>query len=72
MTTGNSTALPWRQQDLADALGLSLVHTNKTLARLKREGVVQLQGGRLQLLNRARLAELAMAEDGEIIPRPLF
>lgn len=72
MTTGNSTALPWRQQDLADALGLSLVHTNKTLARLKREAVVQLQGGRLQVLDRARLAELAMAEDGEIITRPLF
>lgn len=72
MTEGDSVALPWRQQDLADALGLSLVHTNKTLARLKREGVITWQEGRLRMANRARLAELAMAEDGEIITRPLF
>ncbi|MDZ7908717.1 MAG: helix-turn-helix domain-containing protein [Gemmobacter sp.] len=45
MTEGDSVALPWRQQDLADALGLSLVHTNKTLARLKREGLVTNMAG---------------------------
>ncbi|MCR8825502.1 Crp/Fnr family transcriptional regulator [Photobacterium sp. TY 1-4] len=27
--------MPFRQQDLADALGLSLVHTNKTLSKLR-------------------------------------
>jgi CRP-like cAMP-binding protein len=27
--------LPFTQRDLADALGLSLVHTNKTLAKLR-------------------------------------
>lgn len=32
---GSEVPLPFRQQDLADALGLSLVHTNKTLARLR-------------------------------------
>jgi CRP/FNR family transcriptional regulator, anaerobic regulatory protein len=32
---GSSVPMPFRQQDLADALGLSLVHTNKTLGRLR-------------------------------------
>ncbi|MEM1374335.1 MAG: Crp/Fnr family transcriptional regulator [Pseudomonadota bacterium] len=36
---GDAVPMPFRQQDLADALGLSLVHTNKTLARLRREGI---------------------------------
>lgn len=34
-TKGSSVPLPFRQQDLADALGMSLVHTNKTLGRLR-------------------------------------
>lgn len=71
--TGSGTApLPWKQQDLADAVGLSLVHTNKTLARLKREGIAVWQDGRLALPNRTRLAEIAMYDDGDIVQRPLF
>lgn len=31
--------LPYRQQDVADAMGLSLVHTNKTLAKLRVQGI---------------------------------
>lgn len=31
--------LPYRQHDLADALGLSLVHTNKILSSLRRDGL---------------------------------
>lgn len=72
MTEGGSVALPWRQQDLADALGLSLVHTNKTLGRLKQDGVVTWQDGRLRLHDRPKLAALAMAEDGPPLQRPLF
>ncbi|MHA6344557.1 Crp/Fnr family transcriptional regulator [Roseivivax sp. CAU 1761] len=32
---GRRVPFPYRQQDLADALGLSLVHTNKTLKKLR-------------------------------------
>lgn len=46
---GKSMAFPFRQADIADALGLSLVHTNKTLSKLRRAGHVELVDGRLTL-----------------------
>lgn len=54
-----SVAFPLTQQQLADALGLSLVHTNKTLRRLAREGLLHWQAGRLRLPQPEALARLA-------------
>ena len=51
--------LPFRQQDLADALGLSLVHTNKTLSRLRDDGVADWSKGWLRLLDRKKMIALA-------------
>jgi CRP/FNR family transcriptional regulator len=51
--------LPLTQQHFADALGLSLVHVNKTLKRLHAQGLYTLVGGRLQLHNTAAIARLA-------------
>src|SRR5262249_5597112 len=45
-----SVPFPVKQQHIADALGLSLVHTNKTLRRLERLGLHKLENNRLQLL----------------------
>ena len=42
-----SVAFPLNQQHIADALGLSLVHTNKTLRRLSLLGLHELKNGRL-------------------------
>jgi CRP/FNR family transcriptional regulator len=42
-----SIAFPFNQQHIADALGLSLVHTNKTLRRLSRLGLHSVEDGRL-------------------------
>ena len=39
------------RQDLADALGLSLVHTNKTMASLKAKKLITRTGTKLQILN---------------------
>ena len=39
LTKDLSYSLPATQTDLADALGLSLVHTNKTFAALRRRGL---------------------------------
>ncbi len=36
LVTDGTFAFPLTQQHIADALGLSLVHTNKTLARLRK------------------------------------
>lgn len=60
---------PYRQQDLADALGLSLVHTNKTLARLRAEGMANWGAGRMQVQDRVRLEQLArMTEPPDLRP----
>lgn len=50
---------PLTQQHVADALGLSLVHTNKTLRKLERLGLHQLVAGRLRLVHPDALERLA-------------
>jgi CRP-like cAMP-binding protein len=63
---------PLNQQHIADALGLSLVHTNKTINRLRRMGVFDLSGGMLTLLSVGALARIAQAFEFESAPRPLI
>ena len=64
---------PLTQQHIADALGLSLVHTNKTLRRLERHGLHRIEDGRLHLLDPHALARLAdLYGDGQPEPRPLI
>lgn len=65
--------LPYRQQDLADALGLSLVHTNKTLKKLRERGLADWRDGRLRILDDAALCALAGVErDRPLVQRPLI
>jgi len=47
------------QQELADALGLSLVHTNKTIAALKSRKLISRTGSRLQILDWQQLKAVA-------------
>jgi CRP-like cAMP-binding protein len=54
--------LPLRQADLADVLGLSLVHTNKTLQALRGEGYFRWDGDRLKIEQKDALRELARAD----------
>lgn len=54
-----STEFPINQQHIADALGLSLVHTNKTLRRLHKLGLHELKNGRLELRNPKALHRIA-------------
>jgi CRP-like cAMP-binding protein len=68
----NRVPLPFRQQDLADALGLSLVHTNKTLKALRAMGLAHWADGRLELKNISALAELAMIDLERPQQRPLM
>lgn len=62
LTQRNGCPFPYRQQDLADALGLSLVHTNKTLTKLRDRQVMSWREGRLQVLDRDACAEISMLE----------
>lgn len=54
-----SIAFPLNQQHIADTLGLSLVHTNKTLRRLQRLGLHEIRDGRLSLINTKALERIA-------------
>ena len=63
---------PYRQQDLADALGLSLVHTNKTLAVLKSRQMAHWSDGRLSVSDIQVLADIAMLEEAKLQERPIL
>ena len=63
---------PLTQQHVADGLGLSLVHTNKTLRKLERRGLHHMADGRLFMRDVKALARLAdLYGDGRPPPRPL-
>lgn len=66
------TAFPINQQHIADALGLSLVHTNKTLRRLQQLGLHDIEDGRLRLLNPKALVRLADYYDAPLRKAPLL
>ena len=63
---------PLTQQHIADGLGLSLVHTNKTLRKLERRGLHRIDDGRLHMRDVKALARLAdLYGDGRPAKRPL-
>ncbi|MEJ6396705.1 Crp/Fnr family transcriptional regulator [Yoonia sp. 208BN28-4] len=63
---------PYKQQDLADALGLSLVHTNKTLGRIRSQQLADWSDGMLRINALEKLAEIAMVEDLTVDARPIM
>ncbi len=63
---------PYKQQDIADAVGLSLVHTNKTLARLRDRQLVTWSEGQLKVHDLAELAGAANMELERLRKRPLI
>jgi CRP-like cAMP-binding protein len=50
LVDGAGFALPLTQDVLADALGLSLVHANRTLQQIRRDGLMELRAGRVTIL----------------------
>jgi CRP-like cAMP-binding protein len=55
----NRFDMPVTQEELADALGLTPVHVNRMLQRLRREGLVQLLERKMTILDSARLCKAA-------------
>ncbi len=63
---------PLTQQHVADGLGLSLVHTNKTLRKLEKRGLHHIRDGRLYMRDVKALSRLAdLWGDGRPPQRPL-
>jgi CRP-like cAMP-binding protein len=54
-----SYALPMTQELLADSLGLSVPHVNRTLRRLREDGLISMKGARLTCLDVTALSRLS-------------
>lgn len=50
---------PLRQEDIADALGLTHAHVNRTLKSLREDRIIEYDHGRMRILNVASLMALA-------------
>lgn len=72
LTQGARIEFPFTQQLLADTLGLSLVHTNKTLQRLTASKAVRWKDRVFEIVNRKALAEIAGYEETEPAKRPFI
>jgi len=59
LTRDDTIQFPFTQQHLADTLGMSLVHTNKTLKRLAVSKAIRWKGRLFELIDRAALAAIA-------------
>lgn len=59
MAAGDSYGLPVTQGRLADALGMSAVHVNRTLAVMRPGNLANFQQGRLTIVDLDSLAEVA-------------
>lgn len=72
LISGGRCDFPLTQQHIADATGLSLVHTNRTLRRLVGQGLIELGGGRLGLPDIPALERLLGDAPKPTPPRPMI
>ena len=56
---GDSCDFPLTQTDLAEAIGLTPVHVNRTLQQLRRDGLIELGGRKLTVPDPERLRSVA-------------
>jgi len=59
LATNDQCAMPLTQNVLADALGLTPVHVNRVLRKLRMAKVMELQSGSLTILDPTQLARIA-------------
>lgn len=59
LASENQFSFPITQADLADTLGMSCVHVNRVLQKLRRDGLIELSGRKLTILKPDGLKALA-------------
>lgn len=72
LTKKNSMQFPFTQQHVADTLGMSLVHTNKTLKRLAASKTVSWKGKIFEIVDRETLYGIAGFSAGGTVKRPFL
>lgn len=68
-TAGTRFTLPISQEVIADALGLSPVHVNRTLIRLRSDGLIRMDGAQVELCDLAGLRGAVDFEDIYLLHR---
>lgn len=63
LSDGSTFDLPLTQAKLADVLGLSIPHVNRMLRRLREDGLIEMAGPRVRIIDRPALAALADFND---------
>jgi CRP-like cAMP-binding protein len=72
VTRSGAALIPITQQHVADTLGLSLVHTNRTLRRLSQRQLIQWRDGGCVVVDLDALASVAGWEPTKEINRPFL
>ncbi len=72
MVKNGTIAFPFTQQHLADTLGMSLVHTNKTLKRLLQSKAIRWKDRLFEMVNRPALVAIAGDDVSPRTPRPFI
>ena len=72
LARGNSFSLPMTQEHLADTIGFSLVHTNKTLKQLRKMGAFKWTGTALEIVDEGKLEALVGPVVEPRMPRPFI
>lgn len=72
LITGGALAFPLTQAHIADTLGLSFVHTNRCIQRLRKLGLIQLDKGQLQVNDLRLLRRVAEYWEQPAPSRPLL
>ncbi len=72
LATKKKVDFPFTQQHLADALGFSIVHTNKTLKRVRATGAIKWEGTTFEVVDEDKLHELAGNPTFSLGRRPLL
>src|SRR4029077_12731736 len=62
--------LPITQSDLADAMGLSLVHVNKSLRRLREDGLITFRANEVRVHDWERLRSVSEFDPAYLQLRP--
>jgi CRP-like cAMP-binding protein len=71
LTENSDFALPLTQDDIGDALGLTPVHVNRMLQRLRKEGFITLQRGMLVITDVARLEDATDFDESYLHSSPV-
>jgi CRP-like cAMP-binding protein len=61
--TGDTFDMPLTQEQISEALGITPVHANRIIRQLRDDGIVDINRGRVTVLDEAKLAELAQFDD---------